>query len=69
MCVFELLIANFLEFTNQGLPSDGNPSHFPPFGNVGTPYMATLSLLGLTVGLPVWLFLTSVVPNVPATVQ
>ena len=31
--------------------------------------MATLSLPGLTVGLPVWLFSTSVVPNVSATVQ
>ena len=31
--------------------------------------METLSLPGLTVGLPVWLFSTSVVPNVPATVQ
>ena len=31
--------------------------------------MATLSLPGLTVGLPVWLFSTSVVPNVSTTVQ
>ena len=31
--------------------------------------MATFSLLGLTVGLPVWLFSTSVVPNVSASVQ
>ena len=62
-------MATFQEFTNQGIPSDGNPGHFPPFGNVGAPYMATLSLPGLTVGLPVWFFSTSVVPNVPATVQ
>ena len=62
-------MANFPEFTNQGIPSDGNPSPFPPFGNVGAPYMATLSLPGLTVGLPVWLFSTSVVPNVSAIVQ
>ena len=62
-------MATFPEFTNQGIPSNGNPSNFPPFGNVGAPYMATLSLPGLTVGLPVWLFSTSVVPNVPTTVQ
>ena len=59
----------FSEFTNQGIPSKGNPGHFPPFGNVGAPFMATLSLPGLTVGLPVWLFSTSVVPNISATVQ
>ena len=62
-------MATFPEFTNQGIPSDGNPSPFPPFGNVGAPYMATLSLPGLTVGFPVWLFSTSVVPNVLATIQ
>ena len=62
-------MANFLEFTNQGIPSDGNLGPFPPFGNVGAPYMATLSLPGLTVGFLVWLFSTSVVPNVSATVQ
>ena len=59
----------FPDFTNQGIPSDGNPGPFPPFGNVGAPYMATLSLLGLTVGLPVWLFSTSVVLDFSATVQ
>ena len=59
----------FPEFTNQGIPSDGNPGPFPPFGNFDAPYMATLSLLGLTVGLPVWLFSTSVVPNVSPTVH
>ena len=35
------------ESTNQGIPFDGNPSPFPPFGNIGAPYMATLSLLDL----------------------
>ena len=62
-------MATFPEFTNQGIPSEGNPSPFPPFGNVGAPYMATLSLPGLTVGLPVWLFSTSVVSSVLLTVQ
>ena len=62
-------MATFPEFTNLEIHSEGNPSPFPAFGNVGTPYMATLSLPGLTVGLPVWLFSTSVVPSVPFTVQ
>src|SRR5271168_1081045 len=56
----------FPGFTNLSSPPDGNPSHFPPLGNVGAPYMATLSLPGLTVGLPVWLFSTSLVPTVSA---
>ena len=62
-------MATFPEFTNQGIPSNGNPGHFPPFGNVGAPYMEILSLPGLTVGFPVWFFSTSVVPNVSATGQ
>ena len=69
MCDFELLMATFLEFTNQGIPPDGNLGHFPPFVNVGAPYMATSSLPRLTIGFPVWLFSTSVVPNVSATIQ
>ena len=61
-------MATFLEFTSQGIPYDGNPSPFPFFGNVGAPYMATLSLPGLSVGLPVWLFSTSVVSNASISV-
>ena len=57
-------MATFTGFTNLGSPSDGNPGQFPPLGNVGAPYMATLSLPGLTVGLPVWLFSTSLVSTV-----
>lgn len=57
-------MATFLESTTQGIPPDGNPVPFPLFGNVGAPYMATLSLPRLTIGFPVWLFLTSVVPSV-----
>lgn len=52
------------ESTNQGNPSDRNPSTFPSFANIGAPYMATLSLPGFTIGLSVWLFLTSLVLNV-----
>ena len=61
-------MATFPEFTNSGIPSEGNPSPFPTFGNVGAPYMETLSLPGLTFGFPVWLFLTSVVPSVLSTI-
>ena len=62
-------MANFSGFTNPSSPPEGNPGHFPPLGNVGAPYMATLSLPGLTIGLPVWLFSTSLVPVVSPTDQ
>ena len=57
--------------TDQGIPLEGNPSPFPSFGNIGAPYMATLSLPGLTIGLPIWLFSTSLVQNgsTPSTEQ
>ena len=57
------------ESTDQGIPFDGNPIPFPPFGNIGAPYMATLSLPGFTIGLPVWLFSTSLVQNVVISLQ
>jgi hypothetical protein len=52
--------------TNGGTPSPREPYTFPSFGNVGPPYVATLSLPGLTIGLPVWLLPTPVInpPNV-----
>ena len=58
-------MATILEFTNQGTPLNENRSTFPYFGNVGPPYMATLSLPGFTIGLPIWLFSTSLAPNTP----
>jgi hypothetical protein len=51
--------------TNGGTPSYGEPYTFPSFGNFGPPYVATLSLPGLTIGLPVWLFPTPVISNPP----
>jgi hypothetical protein len=39
--------------------------NLPSFGNFGPPYVATLSLPGLTIGLPVWFFPTPVIPNPP----
>ena len=62
-------MATFPGFTNPSSHPDGNPGHFPSLGNVGAPYMATLSLPGLTVGLPVWLFSTSLVPTISPTDQ
>ena len=57
-------MATFPGFSDQGIPSGGIPSPFPALGNIGAPYMVTLSLPGLTVGLPVWLFPTSIVPTI-----
>jgi hypothetical protein len=53
------------ESTNGGTPSPGEPYTFPYFGNFGPVYIATLSLPGLTIGLPVWLFPTPVISNPP----
>ena len=50
-----------MERTDQGIPHDGNPSPFSSWGEVSAPHMAKLSLPGLTIGLPVWLFSTAVV--------
>ena len=44
-------------------PLRGNPGPLPSGGNIGAPYMAILSLLRLTIGLPIWLFSTSMVQN------
>jgi hypothetical protein len=35
--------------------------------NIGPPYIATLSLPSLTIGLPVWLFSTTVISNAGAS--
>jgi hypothetical protein len=51
--------------TNGGTPSSREPYTFPSFEKFGPPYVATLSLQGLTIGLPVWLFPTPVIPNPP----
>ena len=42
-----------MESTNEGFPVEGNPSPFSSWGDVGPAHMATLSLLGLTIGFPV----------------
>jgi hypothetical protein len=48
--------------TNEGTPFLGEPFVFPSYRNIGPPHIATLSLPGLTIGLPVWLFSTQVIP-------
>jgi hypothetical protein len=51
------------EMTNEGTSAPGEPFVFPSYGNIGPPHIATLSLPGLTIGLPVWLFSTQVILN------
>ena len=63
--VESVLMASTLGSTNGGTPFPGEPFTFPSFGNIGPPCIATLSLPGLTSGLPVWLFTTLVITNFP----
>jgi hypothetical protein len=49
--------------TNEGTSALGEPFFFPSYGNIGPPHIATLSLPGLTIGFPVWLFSTQVISN------
>ena len=51
--------------TNQETPLPSISFVFPPYGDVGPPLMATLSLPRLTIGLPVWLFSSPVIPCTP----
>jgi hypothetical protein len=60
-----VLMASNPGSTIGGTHSPGKPYTFPSFGSFGPPYVATLSLPGLTIGLPVWLFPTPVIPNPP----
>jgi hypothetical protein len=64
--VHKIFMAKVLDDTNQGTPSKGDSCAFPFFRNVGVPLMATLYILGLNVGLPVWL---GTIPNVPNTLE
>jgi hypothetical protein len=49
--------------TIEATHSMREPFVFPSYGNVGPHYIATLSLPGLTIRLPVWLFSTPVIMN------
>jgi hypothetical protein len=53
--------------TNEGTPLPGETFVFPSYKNVGPPYITSLSLPGLTIGLPVWLFSTLVISNAGAS--
>jgi hypothetical protein len=57
-------MAPILEMTNQGTLALEEPFVFPSYRNIGPHHIATLSLPGLTIGLPVWLFSTQVISNV-----
>ena len=57
-------MAEIIESTNKGNPSEKNPGPFPPFGNIGAPYMAIFSLPEFTIGFSVWFFFTPMVINV-----
>jgi hypothetical protein len=57
-------MASVLGMTNEGTPFPEESFVFPSYGNIGPPHIATLSLLGLTIGVPIWLFSTQVIPNV-----
>jgi hypothetical protein len=56
-------MASVSRMTNEGTPALGEPFVFPSYGNIGPPHFTTLSLPGLTIGLPVWLFSTQVITN------
>ena len=49
--------------TSQENPFQGMSFVSPPCEDVGPPFMATLNLPGLTIGLPIWLFSIMVIPN------
>jgi hypothetical protein len=70
-CLFSLadsrlvlcLMASVPRITNEGTPTLGEPFVFPSYGNIGHPYIATLILPDLMIGLPVWLLSTQVILN------
>ena len=51
--------------TNQETPLRSTSFIFPPYGDVGPHFMATLILPGLNIRLPVWLFSSPVIPCTP----
>lgn len=62
--LYKVGMANIPVDGNQGNPPKGDPCDFTLFGNIGTPFMATLNILGLNVGLLVWLWSTLNILNV-----
>ena len=62
-------MAEILEGTNQETNAHGDPCVFLCFGDVGPPMMATLNLLGFTVGILICLFTNPIVPSAPNASQ
>jgi hypothetical protein len=56
-------MASVPKTTNETTPAPGEPFVFPSYENFGPPYIATLILPGLIIGLLVWLFSTLVISN------
>ena len=54
-----------LETTSQETPFHGMYFVSPPYGAIGPPFIANLSLPGLTIGITVWLFSNPIIPNSP----
>jgi hypothetical protein len=65
--VHKIFMEKFHDDTNQGTPLQGDSFSFPFFENIGVPFMATLYIPGLNVGLLVWLVTIPNVPNYPAS--
>jgi hypothetical protein len=61
--VHKIFMEKFTHDTNQGTCLQGDSCTFHLFRNIGVPLMATLYILGLNVGLPVWLGTIQNVPN------
>ena len=59
------IIGDSPKTTSQENPFQGMSFVSPPCGDVGPPFMATLNLPGLTIGLPVWFFSNPFIPNAP----
>jgi hypothetical protein len=53
--------------TKKETPFPREPFIFPSFGNIGPSCIATISLSGLTIRLPVWLFPTSMISTFPSS--
>jgi hypothetical protein len=61
-----VFMALFLENTNEGIHFIWIPFVSPYVEHVGPPYITTLTLPSLTIGLLVWLFSTPMNVNVPS---
>jgi hypothetical protein len=60
-------MSSVLGMINEGTHFRGETFVFTSYENIGPPYIATLSLPGIIVGLLVWLFSTLVISNAGAS--